>query len=221
MALIDQLEESEHSGIGHNNPEPEEVSRSRDIYRRLSSWLVEHPVIDTEEAARLANDELAIGKGMLRELEQADERESKPLYKIWKAAKDRWEKPQTELTTVLDILSERLWAFMLEEEKKRRAEAVRLADEAAEKERLAREAKLAEKDAHLRLKSRFNTRATTLRTKEVLVLTNLPVTIGDMIATDGEISDGLREAILTASRAFRKAHGRLPKGVEAIKEKVL
>lgn len=70
-------------------------------------------------------------------------------------------------------------------------------------------AAIAAKDSTVRIGTGWG-RAASLRTKETLVL-NDPVKAIFAIG----VTDGIREAILTAARAYRKEHGSLPEGVEA------
>lgn len=71
-----------------------------------------------------------------------------------------------------------------------------------------RAATIAERDSTVRLRSMFGGRARTLRTVEVLHVTDAAAAV----ATLG-LTDGIRDAILTSARAYRKQHGRLPPGI--------
>lgn len=77
-----------------------------------------------------------------------------------------------------------------------------------------REASLAEHNTSVRLPSQLGGKALSLRTKETLHLDN-PTKAIDQIWTVYGISEPLREAILSAARAYRKETGRLPDGVRS------
>ncbi len=72
------------------------------------------------------------------------------------------------------------------------------------------EAKVATREEDVRFRSRFGSKATTLRTVETLHVDD-PVAALNAMWPD----DGLREALLTAARGWRKAHGGevLPPGI--------
>lgn len=76
-----------------------------------------------------------------------------------------------------------------------------------------REAARAERDAHVKIGGGFNN-AISLRTKETLILDD-PI---QAIRSIG-CNEGIRDAILTAARAYRKLHGKLPAGVSSAVER--
>jgi len=71
-----------------------------------------------------------------------------------------------------------------------------------------RAATIAEHDVPVRLPSMFGGRARTLRTTEVLHVTDAAAALADI-----GLTDDIRMALLTSARAYRKAHGRLPRGI--------
>lgn len=79
-----------------------------------------------------------------------------------------------------------------------------------------RAATIAEKETPVRFRSRFASRATSLRTKETLVLLDALAAIGEI-----GVTEKIGEAILSEARVFRKANGRLPNGVTAQTERTL
>ena len=85
----------------------------------------------------------------------------------------------------------------------------------SEYETSVREAKVAEKDAHVKLGGGFG-RAMSLKTKETLILDNALKAV-EVIG----VTDKIREAILSAARDYRRLNNRLPDGVSSITEKVL
>ena len=78
-----------------------------------------------------------------------------------------------------------------------------------------REAARAERSADVRIGGGWG-RAASLRTKETLILDD-PI---QAIRAIG-VNEGIRDAILTAARAYRKIHNKLPNGVSAVTERQL
>jgi hypothetical protein len=79
-----------------------------------------------------------------------------------------------------------------------------------------RAAVIAEKSVPVRLKSRFDTKATKLRTKRTLVVDDVPKAL-DAIG----ITDRIMEAILMEARQFKKDFGTLPDGISEVEERGL
>ena len=252
----EQPAENPRATIGGNNPPPDVITDARATYAMLSGWLAEHPAVVDEKTAREANEVRDAAKTILKSLEAADSAETKPMYDAWKEAKAKWKKPVDSITKLVGELSNRLAAYMIAEENKRKAiaaeerrvaeEARRVAMEAEAAEQQAildarqgeftdvgaatakadiafdqfreseRDAKIAEKDSDVRLRSRFGAKATSLRTVEVLIVDDAAAALAAMWP-----NDGLREALLTAARAHRKAYGALPDGIRRTEEQKL
>jgi hypothetical protein len=85
----------------------------------------------------------------------------------------------------------------------------------SEFEHAAREAARAERDAHVKIGGGWG-RSASLRTKETLVLDDPVLAIRSI-----GVNEAIRDAILTAARAYRKLHGKLPNGVSAVSERQL
>jgi hypothetical protein len=95
--------------------------------------------------------------------------------------------------------------------------AIETADVAFDEFKAAnRAAKIAEKDSKVKFRSRFGDRATTLKTKKLLVLDDAAKALIAIGATDK-----ITEAILSSAREYRKTHGTLPDGVSEIEERTL
>lgn len=77
-------------------------------------------------------------------------------------------------------------------------------------QRADRAAMVAERDTHVRLPSQLGGRALSMRTRETLILDDAC----KAIQTIG-VTDGIRDAILSAARNYRKLRGNLPAGVSA------
>ena len=71
-----------------------------------------------------------------------------------------------------------------------------------------RAALIAQRDVPVRLRSVLGGRARTLRTSEVLHVTDAHAALDEL-----GILDDIRDAIVKCARAYRKVHGRLPAGV--------
>lgn len=79
-----------------------------------------------------------------------------------------------------------------------------------------RESQRADRNTNIRIGGGFSGRALTQRTKETLIVTDWQKAI-----TAIGFVDGIRDAVLTAARAYRKLKNELPDGVVSEKEKSL
>lgn len=242
--------------LGANNP-PTPIDDARPAYLRIATFLKDNPVVETEQTAFTANEELAIGKAHLKSLGDAQSAEADPLYSQWKAARAKYQGAIDGMSKIIGEVADRLKAFMLAEEARRQREADekrRIAEEAEraahEAERLEqeardnaavgevgvdvaaaieqadtefdafkkakREADVAQKDANVRLRSRFATKATTLKNKEILIVENA----ANALAALG-LTEKIEEAILSSARAYRMVKGELPDGVLAKHERTI
>lgn len=94
--------------------------------------------------------------------------------------------------------------------------ATAVADQAFSKyEKAEREAARAEKDTNVKIGGGFK-RALALRVKETLEVTDWQAAITEM-----GLTPAIKDAILTSARAFRKATGDLPDGIQSTKEETL
>lgn len=84
----------------------------------------------------------------------------------------------------------------------------------ADFEARTREAQRAERETNVRIGGGFSGRALSMRTSETLILKSY----GQAITAIGP-NPKIEAAILTAARDYRKLHGRLPAGVESVKER--
>lgn len=88
-------------------------------------------------------------------------------------------------------------------------DATRQADSAFEAAvKAERQAIRAEKDTHVKIGGGFM-RASSLRNKETLIVEDAVAAL-----TQIGLTDGIKEAIVTAARAYRKLHDRLPDGIK-------
>lgn len=132
--------------VGHNNP-PDMTVTADETTKDLSAWMAEHPAIQTEEEAREAKVFIDRGKLCLKDLDDERDGKVRPLNEKVKEINGHYRPHKDSLSTVLDLLGERLSSFLKEEKRKREEaarEAARIAEEA---ERKAREAERVEQDA--------------------------------------------------------------------------
>ena len=88
----------------------------------------------------------------------------------------------------------------------------------AEFERASRIAKVADRDAKVRIGGGFG-KVATLRTVETLTVANIDAAVLAMQETG--LTEKIIDAILTAAREYRKTWGELPKGITRTTEQVL
>lgn len=79
-----------------------------------------------------------------------------------------------------------------------------------------RAAIIASKEAKVRIGGGFS-RALGLRKRETLELEDAVAVLGDL----GTVPENVKSALLTAARAFRSVHGRLPKGIKQTVDRTL
>ena len=85
----------------------------------------------------------------------------------------------------------------------------------SEFEKASREAGRAERETHVKIGGGFGN-AVSLRIKETLILDD-PIQAIRVVG----VNENIRDAILTAARAYRKLHGKLPAGVSSVTERQL
>jgi hypothetical protein len=94
------------------------------------------------------------------------------------------------------------------------AAATQEADEAFSRfKRADQRAQRAERDVAVRIGGGWG-KVSTLKDREVLTVSDWQKAITDMSGDDGSIPGNIAEAILTAARAWRKALGSLPAGIQ-------
>ena len=261
----------ESAGIGHNRPpsdEPQAITDARNVWKAIAAWLESNPVVDSEELAQQATQHRSNGQNALKALEEARAAECDPLRTKWENARERW-RPSIEAlggnsskkkpkAGIIQLVADRLAAYMRAEEAKRQAALAEARKREREAEEAARKAEEAEKeaienakvgecvdvaavtleadrkfdmfedasakaaqaarDAKVRTRGAFDERATALRTKETLVVTDR-FALAQALAP--EYGAEIDEALLTLVRKFRAQHKVLPAGVKAELEKVL
>jgi multidrug efflux pump subunit AcrA (membrane-fusion protein) len=100
------------------------------------------------------------------------------------------------------------------------AAATERADQAFQDfQRADREAQRADRNATVRIGGGISGKVSTLRTVEVLTVTDWRAAIDDMIGPNGAPPAVIVEAILTASRAYRRENGELPPGIQVTHER--
>lgn len=140
--------------IGGNNPPmsinldaPTLIDRARSFYTILSTFLKATPVIESHDDAKQAANYIEQARATIGEIEDTRKRRVTPLNDEVKTINEEYRTPRETLQSLMDEVKRRLTAFAAAEEAERRrvAEAARLAAEEAE--RIAREAEAVETEA--------------------------------------------------------------------------
>jgi len=249
--------------VSTNNP-PSPIDYAKEVIGDLSAWMADNPVVDGEEQSRHAKLLLDRAKAALEDVERNRVEKVKPLNDQvtsinteYKAVHNTDTKKPGVLDKVVLVLRQRVQAYLLVEESKRRriaeekqaaADAAREAALKAEQmereakenaevgevgieigkwvqeadqaftdfEKAQREAARASREAEkVKLAGGFGN-SLSIRNVEVLTVTDWSASLVEM-----GLTDGVRDAILTAARAYRSATGDLPAGVEASHERKL
>lgn len=133
------------SVIGHNLPPPA-TEMILETAKSLNSWMMEHPVIADEAAAREAKVFIDRAKLGLKDMEAERDSRVRPLNEEVAAINETYRQPRNLLGGVLEEIERRLSDFLRGEEAKRRAVAEAARKAAEEAERAAREAERAEQE---------------------------------------------------------------------------
>lgn len=232
----------------HNNPPASaSIEMAETAAKALADFLSAHPVIDAsnEAALKIVYDRANLAK---RDLDDADDTETKPLYRKWQDALAKYKPCRAKLDSLLSDAGGRIQSYLRAKkaEADRVAEAARLEaarlvaeadaaiaahDEAVEDskvgvivdmnatldeanrkveeaQRALRSEARAERDTAVKLKGGFDRGIGLKAPKKVLRLENF----NDAISEIGLTSD-ITEAVFKAARAYKKLHGRLPKGI--------
>lgn len=131
---------------GHNNP-PGMIETAAETAKDISGWMAENPVIQSEESAREAKVYLDRGRLCLKDLDDERVTKVRPLNEETKRINAEYKEPENLVDGVLAELRKRIFAFVREEENKRRLEAATAVRNAADAEHKAREAERAEQEA--------------------------------------------------------------------------
>lgn len=132
--------------IGHNNP-PSMIDAAKEAAAAVALWLVDHPVIESEEKAREAKVHIDRLKLNTKDLEDERKVAIEPLNIKIKATNDLYRPSKDAITNVLQEISRRVTDFIAKEEARRIKAAEEARQKAAEAERIAREAEQREHDA--------------------------------------------------------------------------
>jgi hypothetical protein len=245
-----------------NNP-PGPIPFAQSVIDELATWMANHPVVQSEDEARDAKVLIDRARAALVEIEIQRVVKVAPLNdKIAEINADHKRYHNKDkgkpglFDKVLGVLMQRVQAFMLVEEARRKREAEDAKKALQEAVILAREAEAREKEAmenaavgeagidvvalteeadaaftNFQAASRLAVRAEnetkvkigggfgkslSIRNKEVLIVKDWR----QAIVSTG-LTDGIRDAILTAARNFRSEYGELPAGVESTQERSL
>jgi hypothetical protein len=230
------------------------IDTARAVYRSLSVYLQNTPVIESHDEAKGAANLIEQGRRTIDEIETERKSITGILNKQVKDINDTYRGPREFVIKVVDEIKRRLTAFASAEEARREAEAAEARAKAEEAERIAREAERVEQEAkqladvgecdvdvasaivdadkafakykkaeriaartedqiQVRLAGGFG-RAVSMRKSETLIVEDAHKAIASM-----GLTDGIRDAILSSARAYRKLNGCLPAGVTAETER--
>lgn len=235
-----------------DNQIPLATDIAKQVRDMISDFLAAHPVIDTEQDAKRAMELETQGLRALQEIEDERKKRVKPLNDEVATINDSYKPASVPLAQTRSVLSIRLNAYQLAEKAKREAiaaeamrqaeEKIRLAQEAAAREREAlenaeageigikvgdvvadtaeatRDAEKAIRQAQIAQKDtavKINMgfgKSRSLREPEVLSVTD-PVKAIEAIG----LTEKIMEAILTGARAYRALRKELPPGVTSNK----
>ena len=131
---------------GHNNP-PSNIEFVNETEQALGKWLVEHPVILSEDEAREGKLLVDRAKTSLADMEDERDKKVRPLNEQVKTINEQYRAPKNSLNNTLNLLTERIHDFIRLEKKKREQEAEEARRKLEEAERVARQAEMAERDA--------------------------------------------------------------------------
>ena len=236
------------SQIGHNRAPSAALRYVETEAERLSRYLSQHPSVDDADDAKALAELIETARRTLADMEDERDGRVRPLNEQVKSINDEYRLMRATMDGVLARAKSILTAFAAREEAARAAEAAEARRVAEALEATARAAEAAEIDAMLlgngakaatrdadaafaefkqadraaaRAENEIPVRLATglgrsmsLRTVEVLTIKDAAAAI-KAVGLTMSISD----AILTASRAYRKLHGRLPDGVVATTER--
>lgn len=134
------------SEIGHNNP-PDMKDTANDVASALNEWLGDHPVIEGENDAKEAKNQIDRAKLCLADLTAERRKQTDPLNEKIKTINDHYRVPFEVLTRVSAEVERRIKDFLRREEQAREAAAREAARIVEERERAARLAEENEREA--------------------------------------------------------------------------
>ena len=115
--------------------------------RDLSDWMAEHPVVQSMEEAREAKVYIDRGKLCIKDLEDERDGKVRPLNEQVKEINATYKAPKEALSTVVNLLADRIAEFLAAERERREEAAREAARIAQEAEQRAREAERLEQEA--------------------------------------------------------------------------
>lgn len=233
-----------------NSPRPA-LEGLNDTASAINKWLMDNPVVETDDQARDGKMMLDRGNLALKDLNDERDGQVRPLNERVDSINNEYRLPRLTAQNLTGILLQRLSAFMKKQQEIAEAaaeEARRLADEKiaaakeaerVEKEKLAdasageldvnvaeltqaannafdeaklaiRQAARAEREANVKIGGGF-TRSLGLRKRKELRIVDVIEALDDLV-----IPGIIEEAILKAARAYKRANGKLPRGIEEV-----
>lgn len=247
--------------IGHNHPPPNAALTGAERARAaLADYLARNPVIEDEPSARSAKAVVDMTKAALDEMESERDGRVRPMNEQVRTINGEYKAAREPVEKLLDVLKERINAFLNAERERREAEARAAAERAAaaeaearaaeERERAAiedakvgeftdvgaataeadaafgdfkaaaRDAARAGRDAKRVVVGGGFGRVLSQRTSELFKVEDPIAALREIVKErDGVLPEKIDDAIIAAAKDFRKAKGRLPKGVTSTKER--
>lgn len=132
------LDITNREAIGSNHP-PSPIQLAKEAATALSSWLTDHPVIQSQEDAREGKLQIDRVKSNLDDMERERDGKVRPLNEQVAGINAAYRTPRTILEDLLVILKTRLTSYARELERQRMAAAEAAEAKRAEAERIARE----------------------------------------------------------------------------------
>ena len=184
--------------IGGNQPPPP-TQFADETFAALSKWLLDHPAITADDVAREAKLFLDRANATLKDVEEARDREAKPLWQKWQDARARYAPSLDKLGELVKQLKARMTAWALAEEKRRNAEAKEAARVAEAARQAALEAERKEREAI-----------------ENAAVGDFEADVGAAIATADDAFEAAKRAEHQAQIAERDSHVRIGGGFSRV-----
>jgi len=123
-----------YTGIGHNSGLPEEVALDelKSVERRIKAWIDQIGAVDSEEKDAQGEQFKKLVADVAKTIEDGFRAEKDPLVKAGKAVDDKWRLVRERADTVKKRLSDILTAYRVERDRKRREEAKKAREAAAQ-----------------------------------------------------------------------------------------
>src|SRR3954465_3621453 len=130
---------------GHNHP-PQILELCRDIIQSISDFMAENPIVPDHACAKAVKIQIDRAKLGIKDLEEERDAKVRPLNDAVAAINQSYRKPKQMLLDLAGEMTNRLQAYVMIEEERRRVIAEEATRKAMELEAIAREAERLEKE---------------------------------------------------------------------------